>query len=158
VSIFISEKAFFEILKIEPSEVYADTSGTVVRVTVKNVSNVTAESLRAQLKVGNFFSGTIVDYLGDVHPQENKTAAFALNIDGRAAPGLYRFDLRLDWTQDEKALSQTSAIALKVSQKPFPTFYVVASIAIAILTIIALGILKKKGKVDVMKLIKKKPR
>jgi len=143
IPLYVSEKAKFEVVGVEPGEVFAGDYGTVVRVTLRNVSNVTSESVRVQLKTGNFFSGTTTDYLGAIGDGENKTATFILDIDGRANSGRCYMDLRVEWTQDDKIFDQTSSIRLQVSQRPLSIIYG-AIITVVVVVLIGVFSLRKR--------------
>jgi len=140
VPLYVSEKAKFEVVGVEPREVFAGDYGAVVRVTMRNISNVTGESVRVQLKTGNFFSGTTTDYLGAIGAGENKTATFMLDIDSRANSGRCYMDLRVDWTQDDKSFDQTSSIGLQVSQRPLSIIYgaVIATVVVVLVGVFSL--------------------
>ena len=65
--------------------------------------------------VGNFFTGTLTDFLGTMQPGETKVASFTVDIASNASPGKYNLDLRLDWTQDNNALDITLPLTLVVA-------------------------------------------
>ena len=148
IPLYVNEKAKFEVVRVEPEEVFAGDYGTVVRVALRNISNVTSESVRAQLKTGNFFSGTTTDYLGTIGAGENKTATFILDIDGRANSGRYYMDLRVEWTQDDKSFNQTSSIGLQVSQRPLSIIYgaIIAAIKVVMISVQSLRKRRKSAK------------
>jgi len=152
VPLYMNEKARFLITAVEPNEAYAGDSGVNIRVTVRNTGNVTAESIRAQLRVGNYFSGTTTDYLGMLHFGEEKTAIFTLDIDGRIATGQYRIDLIFDWTQNDKSLNQKSSVMLRILPKPFPLLYV-AIIGIIVMAIAWSRVRKKKAAIEFRRII-----
>jgi len=143
IALYVSEKAKFEVVAVEPGEVFAGDYGTVVRVTLRNVSNVTGESVRVQLKTGNFFSGTTTDYLGAIGAGENKTATFMLDIDSKANSGRCYMDLRVEWTQDDKSFDQTSSIGLQVSQRPLSIIYG-AIVTAVVVVLIGVFFLRKR--------------
>ena len=134
IPLYVSVKAKFEVAAVDPGEVFAGDYGIVVRVTLRNISNVTGESVRVQLKTGNFFSGTTTDYLGAIGAGENKTASFILDVDGKVNSGICYMDLRVEWTQDDKSLDQTSSIGLQVSQRPLSIIY--GAIVIAVVAVL----------------------
>ena len=135
VSLYLNEKAKFQILSLSPEQVSSGDTGTTLSFSVKNTGGVAAKSLRIQLRPGNYFSGTLTDFLGTLEPGEEKAAFITLDVDGKTPDGDQRIDLRADWTQDENSLYDTVSIVLKVRRKPFFIQYasqlVLAAIAIA---------------------------
>jgi len=130
VPLYVNEKVNFEILSVTPKDVYIGETGVVIRVEMKNAGSVKADSVRVQLKVGNFFSGTLTDFLGTMLAGEVKVAFFTVDIDAKAQPGQYVIDLRLDWTQEDNSLDHTLTISLNVQPQAFPVIPVVIAIAV----------------------------
>jgi len=130
VPLYVAEKVTFEILSVTPKDVYIGETGIVIQVELKNAGSVKADSVRVQLKVGNFFSGTLTDFLGTMLAGEAKVAFFTVDIDAKAQPGQYAIDLRLDWTQEDNSLDHKSSISLNVQAAPFPVVPVVVAIAV----------------------------
>jgi hypothetical protein len=130
VPLYVNEKVNFEILSVTPKDVYIGQTGIVIQVELKNAGSVKADSVRVQLKVGNFFSGTLTDFLGTMIAGEVKVAFFTVDIDAKAQPGQYGIDLRLDWTQEDNSLDHTLTITLNVQQQPFPVIPVVIAIVV----------------------------
>lgn len=130
VPLYVNEKVNFEILSVTPKDVYIGETGVVIRVELKNAGSVKADSVRVQLKVGNFFSGTLTDFLGTMLAGEVKVAFFTVDIDAKAQPGQYVIDLRLDWTQEDNSLDHTLTISLNVQPQAFPVIPVVIAIAV----------------------------
>lgn len=118
LTLFLSEKAQLEVSEVSPGEFGAGDSGVTVKVTIRNSGTVKAEAVTLQLKVGNFFTGTLTDYLGTIDPGAEKSAFLTIDVDGSARPGAYRVDVRLDWTQDDNSLDQTLAITLNLVERP----------------------------------------
>jgi hypothetical protein len=96
---------------------------------------VKADSVRVQLRVGNFFTGTLTDFLGTILAGETKVAFFTVDIDGKAEPRLYNLDFRIDWTQEDNALDDTLTLPLSVVTPGAP----VTLIAVGIIVLIGLG-------------------
>lgn len=130
VPLYVNEKVNFEILSVTPKDVYIGETGIVIRVELKNAGSVKADSVRVQLKVGNFFSGTLTDFLGTMLAGEVKVAFFTVDIDAKAQRGQYVIDLRLDWTQEDNSLDHTLTISLNVQPQAFPVIPVVIAIAV----------------------------
>lgn len=145
VPLYIAEKVIFKIVSMTPSVVNPGSSGTVIRVQIKNLSNTTkAESVRVEFEVGNYITGTLTDFLGDMIQGQTKTAVFTCDIDSREPIGTYPVGIRFDWTQanNQFALSHTSPVTLYVQPGPVP----VPILILPILAIIAvLYIAKKKN-------------
>lgn len=135
VPLFVNEKAAFSIVEVTPDVARVGDSGVVIKATLKNNGRVTAESVRVQLKVGNFFSGTLTDFLGKMGPGEEKTAYLTVDVDGKAEPRSYKMDLRLDWTQDNNSLDETLALVIKVMPRELPT-----SLGAVLLVVVAGGL------------------
>jgi len=138
VPLYLNEKARFQVLNLNPEQVSSGDTGTTLSFSIKNTGGVAAKSLRIQLRPGNYFSGTLTDFLGTLEPGEEKTAFITLDIDGKTPDGDQRVDLRTDWTQDENSLHDTVSIVLKVRRKPFFIQYasqlILAAIAFAGIT------------------------
>jgi len=118
VLLYVNEKARFEVVGISPQEVRVGDTGVTVSIQVRNVGRATAKSVRIQVRPGNFFSGTLTDFLGTLEPGELKNAFVTVDVDGKAQATEYRIDLRVDWTQDENSLHDTIIVVLKVAEKP----------------------------------------
>ena len=129
VPLYVFEKDKFEILSVTPVSLSVGDSGDVIRVDLKNTGSVEADSVRVELQVGNFFSGTLTDFLGTMLAGEVKSAFFTVDVDSKAQPRQYTIDLRLDWTQDNNDLYDTLAVTLNV-QAPSLT------LAIAVLVVV----------------------
>jgi len=120
VPLYIAEKVKYDIESVTPSIVHSGDSGDVISVVIRNAGTVKADSVRVELLVGNFFTGTLTDFLGDMEANETKTAFFTVDIDSSAQPGNYTIDLRFDWTQDNNALDDTYPISLAVQSPGAP--------------------------------------
>ncbi len=143
VSLYVNEKARFEVVKISPREIGSGETGVTVTVLVKNVARVAAKSVRIQLRPGNYFSGVLSDFLGTLEPGEEKTAFFTVDVDAKAPTIDYKIDLRLEWTQDENSLSDTVSAAFKLSWKP-PILQFAAPLAVLALLIIVFAFRRLK--------------
>lgn len=86
--------------------------------------------MRVELRVGNFFTGTLTDFLGTMLANETKVAFFTVDVDGKTQPGQYSLDLRFDWTQDQNALDHTQSIALTVAPPGLPVTLIVVVVVI----------------------------
>jgi hypothetical protein len=135
VSLYVNEKVIFKIVSVTPDQVFAGDSGRVIQVALQNVGTVKADSVRVQLRVGNFFTGTLTDFLGTMLANETKVAFFTVDIDSKAQPMQYNLDLRLDWTQEDNALDNTQTLTLTVASPGPP----VTLIAIGVIVLIAVG-------------------
>jgi len=114
VPIDVNEKVRFEVLSVTPTTFQAGDTGKVIRVELKNSGSVKAESVRVQLRVGNFFAGTLTDFLGTMLSGEVKVAFFTVDVDSKAKSGDYSFDLKIDWTQDSNPLDDTLRLSFNV--------------------------------------------
>lgn len=133
--LYIDEKVKFAVVNVTPTTVHAGDSGDVIRLDIRNGGSVKADSVRVELRVGNFFTGTLTDFLGTMQANETKTAFFTVDIDSKAQPGNYNLDLRFDWTQDTNSLDDTQSIALTVASPGVPT----ALIAVVLVVIVGAG-------------------
>jgi hypothetical protein len=143
VPLYVAEKVIFQILSVTPSVVHPGDSGDVIRVRIKNLSNTTrAESVRVELNVGNYFTGTLTDFLGDMIQGQISTAVFTCDIDSREPTGVYPVGVRFDWTQSNNqfALNHTYPLTLYVEPAPVP----VPLIVILVIAIIGGGYFIRK--------------
>lgn len=131
VPLYVNEKVKYDILSVTPSVVGVGDSGDVIRVDVRNAGSVKADSVRVELRVGNYFTGTLTDFLGTMQANETKSAFFTVDIDSKAQPGQYTIDLRFDWTQDNNSLDDTYTIILTV-QPPAPPVTLIAVLVIVV--------------------------
>ncbi|WP_455368486.1 COG1361 S-layer family protein [[Eubacterium] cellulosolvens] len=132
VQIYLNEKVKFDIVSITPTTLGAGDAGRVIRVELRNTGTVKAESVRVQLRVGNFFSGTLTDFLGTMLAGETKIAFFTIDVDSDTPERDYNFDLRIDWTQEDNSLDDTLRLSLDVNPAEAsltPIFFVAAIIA-----------------------------
>ena len=136
VPLYISEKVIFQIVSITPTVVHPGDSGDVISVLIRNTSNDTvAEAVRVELQVGNYWTGTLTDFLGDMTQQQNKTAVFTLDIDSSEPTGTYPCGLRFDWTQSNNqfSLDHTYPITLYVEPAQAPITPIVILVAVVII-------------------------
>jgi len=115
-------------------------------VTIKNVGSVRSDSVRAQLRVGNYFSGTLTDFLGTMQPGETKTAYFTLDVDAKAEPQTYRMDLRIDWTQSNNNLDHTLPVELSVTAAELPIPLIAVALVLVVLVIVVVVRRRRKPK------------
>jgi len=153
VQLFINEKVQFEVVKVTPTDFQAGDSGKVVRVELRNTGSIKADSVRAQLRVGNFFSGTLTDFLGTILEGEVKVAFFTVDVDARAQSGVYNFDLRIDWTQDNNALDDTLRVPMNVRPPGAPVMLLVLGVIILV-GVVYVGV--RKGKIKIALPLRKK--
>jgi len=125
----------FELVQVQPSVLHAGDSGVSIRITVKNVGSLTADSVRAQLRVGNYFSGTLTDFLGTMRPGESKTAFLTVDVDSNAAPQMYKMDLRIDWTQSNDSLDDTVPLEVQVAPAELPIPLIAVGFLLIILAV-----------------------
>ena len=133
VQLYVNEKIEFLIASVTPSDVKAGETGVVIQVALQNAGTVKADSVRVQLRVGNFFSGTLTDFLGTMLAGETKSAYFTVDIDSVAQIREHKLDLRIDWTQENNALDDTLVLPLNVQSPGFPVgiFAVLAIVVVA---------------------------
>lgn len=143
VPLYLNEKVVFDLVSITPTDLQASDSGRLIRVELRNTGSVKAESVRVQLRVGNFFSGTLTDFLGTMLAGEAKVAYFTVDVDAKAQVGEYNFDLRIDWTQDSSALDDTLKLSMNV-QPPGPPTTLVAFGVIIIVAVAAYMIVRRR--------------
>ena len=142
IPIYVSEKVMFEVLQIEPKAIHAGDSGVSISITIKNVGSVTADSVRAQLRVGNYFSGTLTDFLGTMQPGESKTAFLTVDVDAKAPSQTYKMDLRLDWTQTDNSLDDTLPVELQVASAELPLPLI--AVAVVLLAIVIVIVVRRR--------------
>ncbi len=133
IPLYVNEKVKYDVLSVTPSTVGVGDSGDVIRVDIRNAGSVKADSVRVELRVGNYFTGTLTDFLGTMQANETKSAFFTVDIDSKAQPGQYTIDLRFDWTQDNNSLDDTYPIVLTVQPSAPPVTL------IAVLVIVVVG-------------------
>ena len=131
VPLYVNEKVKFDIISVNPSTVHTGDSGDVIKVEIRNSGSVKADSVRVELRVGNFFTGTLTDFLGTMLSNETKVAFFTVDIDSKAQPGQYTIDLRFDWTQDNNSLDDTYSITFLVESPAAPTSLIVLVVIVA---------------------------
>jgi hypothetical protein len=136
IPLYVSEKVRFEIVQVEPGIIRTGDSGVSIGVTIRNVGNVAADSVRVQLRVGNYFSGTLTDFLGTIGPGESKTAYLTVDVDGKAQPRTYRMDLRIDWTQSDYSLDETLCVELQVTAVELPIPLIAVAFVLIALVIV----------------------
>ena len=149
IPIYLSEKVIFEVVQVEPKVVRAGDSGVSIKVTIKNTGTVAADSVRAQLMVGNYFSGTLTDFLGTMQPGESKTAYLTVDVDAKATPQVYKMDLRLDWTQSDSSLDNTLPVELQVVSAELPLPLV--AVAVVLLVLVAAVVVRRRRKAQEQK-------
>ena len=142
IPIYVSEKVIFEVVDVEPKVVHAGDSGVSIKITVKNTGTVEADSVRAQLMVGNYFSGTLTDFLGTMQPEESKTAYLTVDVDSKATSQTYKMDLRLDWTQSDNSLDNTLPVELQVvpAELPLPLI----AVAVILLALVVAVVVRRR--------------
>jgi hypothetical protein len=149
IPIYVSEKVVFEVVQVEPTVVHAGDSGVSIQVTIKNTGTVEADSVRAELMVGNDFSGTLTDFLGTMQPGESKTAFLTVDVDSKATSQVYKMDLRLDWTQSDNSLDNTLPVELQVAPAELPLPLIV--VAVVLLALVVVVVLRRRRKAQEQK-------
>jgi hypothetical protein len=142
VQIYLNEKVKFDIVSITPTTLAAGDAGRVIRVELRNSGAVKAESVRVQLRVGNFFSGTLTDFLGTMLAGDTKIAFFTIDVDSDTPEREYNFDLRTDWTQEDNSLDDTLRLSLDV--KPAEASLTPIFFGVAIIGAIAYYFIRKR--------------
>jgi hypothetical protein len=142
IPIYVSEKVRFELVQVEPKVLHAGDSGVSIRVTIKNVGSVSADSVRVQLRVGNYFSGTLTDFLGTMGPGESKTAYLTVDVDAKATSQAYKMDLRLDWTQSDNSLDETFPVEIQVAAAELPLPLI--AVAVVLLALVVVVVVRRR--------------
>jgi hypothetical protein len=132
VPIYVEEKVKFDIVSVTPTVVHVGDSGDVISVVVRNTGSVEADSVRVELEVGNFITGTLTDFLGTMLANETKTAFFTIDVDSNAQAGQYIYNLRFDWTQQNNALydDYSDNITFTIQPPAVPYGLIIAAIVI----------------------------
>jgi hypothetical protein len=132
VPIYVDEKVRFDIVSATPTVVHVGDSGDVISVVVRNAGSVEADSVRVELEVGNFITGTLTDFLGTMLANETKTAFFTIDVDSNAQTGQYIYNLRFDWTQQNNALydDYSNYITFTIQPPVIPYGLIIAAIVI----------------------------
>jgi hypothetical protein len=149
IPIYLSEKVIFEVVQVEPKIVRAGDSGVSIKITIKNTGTLSADSVRAQLLVGNYFSGTLTDFLGTMQPGESKTAYLTVDVDSKATSQVYKMDLRLDWTQSDSSLDNTLPVELQVSPAELPLPLI--AVAVVLLALVVVVLVRRRRKAQEQK-------
>jgi hypothetical protein len=87
-----------------------------------------------ELLAGNFFTGTVTDFLGTILANETKVAFFTIDVDTKTPPGQYTYSLRFDWTQDTFQLYNDYSYSITLTVEPTP-----ASVVLIVVAIIVVG-------------------
>ena len=134
VPLYVNEKVNFDIVSVTPTTVHVGDSGDVVSVVIRNAGSVEADSVRVELEVGNFITGTLTDFLGTMLANETKTAFFTIDIDSSAQPGQYTYNLRFDWTQDNNALynDYSYVITFNIESQSVPVALIVVALVVIV--------------------------
>ena len=132
VPIYVDEKVKFDIVTVTPTAIHVGDSGDVISVVVRNSGSVEADSVRVELEVGNFITGTLTDFLGTMLANETKTAFFTIDVDSNAQAGQYIYNLRFDWTQQNNALydDYSDYITFTIQPPAVPYGLIIAAIVI----------------------------
>jgi hypothetical protein len=146
VPIYVSEKVIFQVVDVEPKVVHAGDSGDSISITIKNTGTVEADSVRAELMVGNFFSGTLTDFLGTMQPSESKTAYLTVDVDSKAASQTYNMDLRLDWTQSDNSLDNTLPVQLQVAPAELPIPLI--AVGVVLLALVVVVVVRRRRRAE----------
>lgn len=132
VPIYIDEKVKFDIVNVTPTVLHVGDSGDVISVVIRNSGSVEADSVRVELEVGNFITGTLTDFLGTMLANETKTAFFTIDVDSSAVAGQYIYNLRFDWTQQNNALYDDYSDYITFSIQPPAVPYALIIVAIVV--------------------------
>ena len=132
--LYVSEKVRFDIISATPSTVNVGDSGDVISVVIRNAGSVEADSVRVELLVGNFFTGTLTDFLGTMLANETKVAFFTVDVDSKAQPGQYTYSLRFDWTQDTVQLYDDYSYSITFTVQPaaVPVTLIVVAVIVVV--------------------------
>ena len=149
IPIYLSEKVIFELVDVEPKVVHAGDSGVSIKITIKNTGTVEADSVRAQLLVGNYFSGTLTDFLGTMQPGESKTAYLTVDVDSKATSQAYKMDFRLDWTQSDNSLDNTLTVELQVTPAELPLPLI--AVGVVLLALVVAVVVRRRRKAQEQK-------
>ena len=131
IPLYVAEKVKFDVVSVTPTTLSVGDSGDVISVAIRNAGSVEADSVRVELEVGNFFTGTLTDFLGTMLANETKVAFFTIDIDSKAQPGTFTIDLRFDWTQDTNSLNDTTNnLTLTVLPPAVPVALIVVALVV----------------------------
>jgi hypothetical protein len=112
-----------------------------IGITIKNA---------AQLRFGNYFSGTLTAFLGTMWPGDSKTAYMTVDVDAKAQPQTYKVDLRLDWTQSYNSLDQTLPIELQVTPSELPMPLIIVAVVVIAIVIVVVILRRRKTRPSAM--------
>lgn len=144
----ISEKARFEIVSMDDSELYPGASNVAMKIGLRNTGSFAAEGVTTQFIGGNILPGVVSsmatfvgneENLGDVEPGQIVTTTFIVNVDPAFAAGEHVSSLEIMWEQNGEAFKQTLPVKYDVSSGPgfllysngIPWTYVILAGAIA---------------------------
>jgi hypothetical protein len=144
IPLYVSEKVRFEVVQMEPKILHAGDSGASIKITIRNAGSLAADSVRVQLRVSNYFTGTLTDFLGTMGPGESKTAYLTVDVDAKAQPQTYKMDLRLDWTQSKNNLDDTLTVELQVTAPELPIPLI--AVAVVLLALVAAVVIRRRRK------------
>ena len=144
IPLYVSEKVRFEVVQMEPKVLHAGDSGVSIRIRIRNAGSLAADSVRVQLRVGNYFTGTLTDFLGTMGPGESRTAYLTVDVDAKAQPQTYKMDLRLDWTQAKNNLDDTLTVELQVTAPELPIPLI--AVAVVLTALVAAVVIRRRRK------------
>jgi hypothetical protein len=132
VPLYVNEKVGFDIISVTPSTLHVGDSGDIITVVIRNAGSVEADSVRVELLVGNFFTGTVTDFLGTILANQTKVAFFTIDVDPKTPPGQYTYSLRFDWTQDTFQLYNDYSYTITFTVEPTSVSVVLIAVAIIV--------------------------
>lgn len=115
IPIIIKEKAKFLITSYEPKTLVRGSRGVVFRVNVKNIADVTADSIYLQLMSGTVLKGEVITYVGKLMPGEEAGVTFTIEVSNSAPLGSVSLDLKITWSQDSRVFSDIYKIYVTIS-------------------------------------------
>ena len=134
VPLYVAEKVKFQIVSATPSTINVGDSGDVISVAIRNTGTVEADSVRVEVETGNFFTGTLTDFLGTMLANETKVAFFTVDVDSKTVPGQYTVNFRFDWTQGTDSLSDDYSCftTITVLPPPLPVILIVVALVVVV--------------------------
>ncbi len=109
VNFIVSQKAQFQLLSVDDSQLYPGGTNLPFKMTIKNVGSATAQTLETKLLGGNSVPGVKSAYItsvgnieniGNVLPGQSFTTTFLVNLEPNFTPGDQSTSLEIDWTQN----------------------------------------------------------
>ncbi|MDF0589752.1 COG1361 S-layer family protein [Candidatus Methanocrinis natronophilus] len=98
IPVIVKREAYFEIAEVD-ADLWAGEKGSIIEVTYRNTGEEVAEDAIARLSVFKPFSSTDDQaYIGTLHPGEERTVRFRVDVDSDATEKPYSINSEIKYT------------------------------------------------------------